>query len=233
MPYSDPVTLGQDMLTIAKEKKLKYTKLVELNEPLIKKKRSVGMLAQGDRVRLPDPEPEKFEKAQVAKSNVHVIEGEPPKALLRLRLLHFGGQEVNGVTGHLSYNANGMNSVQSVTINNGILEHKLDLSVTEAKLALKFPKTDLHPEYTQEYSLKISYLEPLSDNPGEEAEVAARAAQARLNNLAFFCGKVDGIIGKKTRAALKSFQQSKNDPNATGELNADTAKKLRAGHEEK
>lgn len=33
--------------------------------------------------------------------------------------------------------------------------------------------------------------------------------QKRLNELGFNCGAIDGIIGKKTKAAIKSFQKSK------------------------
>lgn len=52
-------------------------------------------------------------------------------------------------------------------------------------------------------------------------DVAARAAQLHLVYRGFDPGIVDGVFGKKTRAALKLFQASAHIP-ATGELDADT-----------
>ncbi len=45
--------------------------------------------------------------------------------------------------------------------------------------------------------LKISHLDPAHKAAG---------LQARLNNLGYCCGSVDGVIGTKTRAALRLFR---------------------------
>ena len=36
-----------------------------------------------------------------------------------------------------------------------------------------------------------------------------KSAQEKLNSLGYDCGKADGVMGKKTKSAIKSFQKSK------------------------
>jgi peptidoglycan hydrolase-like protein with peptidoglycan-binding domain len=50
-------------------------------------------------------------------------------------------------------------------------------------------------------------------------------AQARLNELGFKIGKVDGRFGPRTRAGLKRFQKEQGLP-VTGELDSTTIAKL-------
>lgn len=52
-----------------------------------------------------------------------------------------------------------------------------------------------------------------------------RMAQAHLINLEFLVGKADGVLGPKTKAALKKFQKA-NGLVANGQLNAETEKAL-------
>jgi peptidoglycan hydrolase-like protein with peptidoglycan-binding domain len=48
------------------------------------------------------------------------------------------------------------------------------------------------------WSLQIGFLDPIDELSG---------VQARLNNLGFDSGEVDGLNGPRTRAAVKSFQK--------------------------
>ena len=52
-----------------------------------------------------------------------------------------------------------------------------------------------------------------------------KSAQEALRDNGFDPGPIDGIMGSRTRAALRSFQQSKN-MKATGQLDADTSQQL-------
>lgn len=55
-----------------------------------------------------------------------------------------------------------------------------------------------------------------------------RQAQEKLNDMGFHAGHVDGILGPNTKAALRSFQQSKG-LEATGQLNQETMTALGLG----
>lgn len=56
---------------------------------------------------------------------------------------------------------------------------------------------------------------------------AVRQAQERLNQLGYAAGTPDGLVGPKTRAALRRFQQEKG-LKVTGVLDSATADKLNA-----
>ncbi|MDD0812485.1 peptidoglycan-binding domain-containing protein [Curvibacter sp. RS43] len=56
---------------------------------------------------------------------------------------------------------------------------------------------------------------------------AVRQAQERLNQQGYAAGTADGLVGPKTRAALRRFQQEKG-LKVTGVLDAATADKLNA-----
>ena len=69
--------------------------------------------------------------------------------------------------------------------------------------------------------IELGHLDPIAEATG---------VQARLNNLGFFCGKVDGIIGPMTEEALKAFQQ-KNGLSVTGSADQATRDKLAQLHD--
>lgn len=71
------------------------------------------------------------------------------------------------------------------------------------------------------WQLQLGFLDPHDHLSG---------AQARLNNLGFFCGKVDGILGPRTARALRQFQKSQGLA-VSGKLDGATAAKLRGGHD--
>ena len=82
----------------------------------------------------------------------------------------------------------------------------------------------LTPEDPEEeffWSLALGALDPMETVTG---------VQARLNNLGFCCGKVDNVVGPRTRAALRAFQSSEN-LEVTGEVDDATRSKLLAAHD--
>lgn len=102
------------------------------------------------------------------------------------------------------------------TSSEGLIELEIVPNAREGKLILD-PGTP--GEFTVD--LKIGCLQPVDEIAG---------AQARLNNLGFRCGAVDGILGPRTKAALQDFQDS-NGLKKSGELDEATKSKLREAHD--
>jgi len=96
---------------------------------------------------------------------------------------------------------------------NGCLKQEIPLDVAHAHLHFDKPELD--------WELELGGLDPSNDTSGN---------QQRLNNLGFFCGPADGIIGDRTRGALRRFQKSRNLP-ITGELDVGTKQNLRLAHD--
>ena len=69
----------------------------------------------------------------------------------------------------------------------------------------------------QSFDVFIGHLDPASEITG---------VQARLNQLGYSSGEVDGILGPRTRAALAAFQ-SRNGLEVTGQPASETTAKLK------
>ena len=65
-------------------------------------------------------------------------------------------------------------------------------------------------------------------NKGMMGSQNVKSVQEALKDKGFDPGPIDGAMGTRTRAALRSFQQSKN-LKATGQLDADTSQQLGVG----
>ncbi|MCA9525434.1 MAG: peptidoglycan-binding protein [Myxococcales bacterium] len=99
--------------------------------------------------------------------------------------------------------------VDGTTAPNGLISLEIPAGVETATLRVAWR------EFTLDFRLP-----PADDVAG---------AQARLNQLNFFSGKVDGDLGPKTRQAIERFQRAHHlDP--TGALDAATAQRLAEEH---
>ena len=105
---------------------------------------------------------------------------------------------------------------RGATSSDGMIEYSIPPNARDGRLVLE-------PGRPGELTilLKIGCLEPVDEIAG---------AQARLNNLGFRCGVVDGILGPRTTAALKQFQAS-HGLGASGALDDATKDRLREAHD--
>ena len=99
------------------------------------------------------------------------------------------------------------------TDSRGLLRHAITAEATRGRLCFAKPPLEIE--------LELGSLPPVTEITG---------VQARLNNLGFGCGTVDGDIGPRTRAALRRFQ-ARNELPVTGEIDAATRTRLRQAHD--
>lgn len=82
------------------------------------------------------------------------------------------------------------------TANDGLIQEEIPADAVEGRLeAVIDPSTGMRTSWT----LALGALDPWRSDSG---------AQARLNNLGFPCGRIDGIVGRRTHAASKRFQRA-------------------------
>lgn len=113
----------------------------------------------------------------------------------------------------------GDESYRGKTDARGLLDHRIPVGVTEGELSL------LQKKMT--FPLAIGHLDPV-DDPDDRA---LTGVQARLNNLGFFCGPVDGVRGPSTTAAIRRFQEHVlRRSNPDGELDAEARQALIREH---
>ena len=172
-----------------------------------------NVIEPGDQIVIPDPR-SGSKGAGTGTSNQFRIKAQ--KSVLRLVLCRADGKPLNDAEYRLRF---GDESITGKTDSDGRLEHTLPRGTVEAKLSL--------PDFGRHFTLKIGDLDPL-DTSGEGT---IAAAQARLRNLGYECGPIDGIAGRRTRAAVRAFQAdvlAKKHPN--GLLDRETRNKLISEH---
>jgi N-acetylmuramoyl-L-alanine amidase len=113
----------------------------------------------------------------------------------------------------------GSQTYTGTTGGDGKIEQDIPVEATSGELAV-FPSGGTQNAIGI-FSLEIGHLDPVEEATG---------VQARLNNLGFDCGAVDGIIGPMTQEALRAFQK-KYGLSETGNADTATRNKLRELHD--
>jgi hypothetical protein len=109
----------------------------------------------------------------------------------------------------------GEQSFSGTTKDDGLIDHEYERGPKEGELKVWFKnEAGEEEEHTIELTLELA---PLHSTEG---------IQARLNNLGFDCGPIDGDLGEDTRAAIEDFQIAMGFEEATGELDEDTRSAL-------
>lgn len=166
-----------------------------------------NLIYPGDVLYIPDKEP-KTDHGSTDDTHEYVLKRE--KTFLRMRILDCDRNPLAEKPYRLSV---GLRTLYGVTDGQGFFEHEIRATDKAADLSVS-----LGDRGALEWSLELGFLDPVEEVTG---------VQARLNNLAFFCGSVDGIYGPKTKAAVLTFQETYRllvdgivGPQTRGELTA-------------
>lgn len=161
------------------------------NAQLKQKRSNPNVLARGDKVSIPKKE-EKTE--QIATEQRHTFKTKGLRTHLRLLVEDFEGNALADKAYELTV---GSETFDGKTDAAGLVEQMIPATETKGRITIWL---DNNKSSAVVWPLEIGSLEPHDET---------RGMQARLNNLGFSCGKVDGIVGPKTKAAVKAFK-SKN-----------------------
>lgn len=185
------------------------------NADLKKNRPNPNILLPGDELYIPDKDP-KQESCPTEKK--HKFQVRVPKVTLKIVLKDWEGKPIKNEQYVLTV---GWLKLQGSTDGSGKLEQKIPIGIDTAQLSVERLGVTWH--------LKIGHLDPLQDGAPDAAVISG--IQARLNNLGFHCGAVDGDLGPKTRAALQHFQQTvMGRSDADGTPDAQTCDALTSQH---
>ncbi|MDI7259575.1 MAG: peptidoglycan-binding protein [Thermodesulfobacteriota bacterium] len=172
------------------------------NATLKEKRKDPNVLYPGDVIFIPDKEEKQVSEAT---EHRHRFRKKGTPAIIRLQLKIADRPraqepyilEINGEI------------FPGTTDTNGRLEHPIPPNAKKGKIIIgKRP---------DEYHLNLGHLDPIDGITG---------LQARLNNLGFDCGKIDGVVGPKTEAAIKAFQKQEG-LTESGKTDQQTLERLR------
>jgi len=168
--------------------------------------RREDQLRPGDIVRFPDPNQDP--PMQVVSTGVlhqFVVKSVPRK--FRLRVCVKGGEPYRGVDYQLDVEGQ---QYEGTTDDEGFLEQEIPGPSRKGKLVIDEQERELH----------LGALDPIHTKTG---------IQARLNNLGYALGAVDGIFGRRTITAIKGFQYN-NGLKVDGVAGPNTREKLLERH---
>lgn len=167
------------------------------------------VLLPGDRVHIPKIRL-RYEPCQT--DEIHVFVKKGVTEILRIVLLDEDGDPRPDLNYILTIDKKVVKS--AVTPSTGLIEAAIAPNARSGKLTVKGEEAE------EVYLLQLGGMDPIS---------SATGVQGRLNNLGFYCGAVDGIIGPRTRGAISEFQTSQT-LTVTGEMDDDTRKALARVH---
>jgi len=158
------------------------------NADLKKERQNPNVLYPGDQVFIPDRE-EKQESGNTDKRHTFTVD----KASLKLVLIleDVFEKPISGATCGLVV---GSQSYVLTTDGNGKIEQEIPLDATSGILVIRGDQT---PFQDDPIPLKIGHLDPLQEVSGQIA---------RLNNLGYFAGQLDGSDSAAFESAVEEFQ---------------------------
>ncbi len=181
------------------------------NAELKKKRPNPNLIHPGDRIVVPDKAEKQIDCAAGEK---HRFQVKLPRTKLRVVLKDHDEQPYAGKKYKLVI---GNQTLEGTTDGQGLVDQRIEGDVAEGVLTLF-----LDDKRSLSMKLRVGHLDPGSEISG---------AQARLANLGYDAGPVDGEMSPKLSAALKRFQK-KMGLTESGALDDDTRGRLESAHDE-
>ena len=184
------------------------------NAELLKQRLNPNILFPDDEIYIPDNE---LKEVDAATEQTHHFVLKREKTMFRLVIKDADEKPFADTRYELSVDKK---VFEGKTDGAGKIEQEINADARSGQIVL-FSKEGDDGGIIGVLPLNFGHLDPVLETSG---------VQARLNNLGFECGKIDGVIGEKTRAALIAFQ-SKYNLSESGECCAATVEKLRQMHD--
>ena len=177
-------------------------------------RKNPNVINAGDQLFIPEKDPKVVERPTGA---VHTFQVQRRKTLLRIVVKDQEDQPLRNQPYTLEVEDQ---KFAGTTDGNGLLKQAIPPDAIVGVLRMTHALDG--GTHNLEWRLRLGHLDPAEELSG---------AQARLNNLGFFCGAVDGVSGPRTENALRSFQK-KNGLTETGQLDDATKGLLRDSHDQ-
>jgi hypothetical protein len=178
------------------------------NQQLKSLRRDPNVLLAGDKVFVPDLRP-KDESGATEQRHSFKRKGVPSK--LRIVLKDENDQPRADVPYTLEIDGQ---LFSGQTDGQGGLQHRIPPDAKQGKLTIGTG------DEAEEHELQLGHIDPITEVSG---------VQARLNNLGFDSGAIDGELGPQTKDAIRAFQAEYGLP-VTGEPDQATRDKLKEEH---
>jgi hypothetical protein len=209
----DHVARGNDhLLRIARENNIPLQKLLDAN-PQLKRKPTLLFKGDdwsaGDAVAIPSPE---LKEAAAATSRSTPYEIDPTKLFLRLRLLGEDFKALKNADYELTIeNLPAPFTKKGKTDAQGQIETEIPPKARTGTLSVSVPPPPGGPPGTVQgksgmtWTLDLGALNPVGEPAPDDACISG--VQARLNNLGFPCGPVNGIVDEALQDQIRAFRK--------------------------
>jgi hypothetical protein len=161
------------------------------NAALKKRRPNPNVLLPGDQVCIPD---KPVKQVDAAPGAMHKFEVQPMKPIrLQIALKDEKGKALAGLPYTLTVNHV---ATPGKTSGEGVADEEIPVGTRTATLVLDGRGI--------RWDIDIGHLDPIHED--DDTPIVS-GIQARLNNLGFSCGAVDGVLGSRTEQALRQFQR--------------------------
>lgn len=195
MPIEHTVSQGECLSSIAKQYGFADWQTIyndPLNADFRQKRPDPNLIYPGDIIYIPDKKPK---DEPCATTQTHVFQLQRKDTRLRILIQDIDGQVITGKKFHLTVEG----AVYEGQIpDDGLIDKPIRPDDQNGELLVWLDETAQTPDTWQ---LKLGHLDPIETLSG---------IQARLNNLGYAAGPVDGIDGPLTQAAVQAFQADQN-----------------------